>query len=233
MSDEELEKAMLYYLIYEQEDYVLDETDFAFERNKKIITTINKLKTEKQEISILSIQSKIKANSKQIIEYITSLSEHVYASTADSVYNQLINLSKKRKLLKIAQEIMIDTAETENIDIYIQDKIKEINKVAEMNEKEKTFLQQVIDVSEEIEKNSLEEPDYSLYTGITDLDKITCGLHKQELTIIGARPRCWKNNISITSSRIHSSKRSRNCNNKPRNVRITSYSKNVKQENKS
>lgn len=200
MSDEEIEKAMLYYLIYEQEEYVLDESDFAFERNKKIITAINKLKTEKEEISILSIQSKIKANSKQVIEYITSLSDHVYASTADSVYKQLINLSKKRKLLKIAQEIMIDTTETENIDIFIQDKIKEINKVAEMNEKEKTFLQQVIDVSEEIEKNSLEEPDYSLYTGITDLDKITCGLHKQELTIIGARPRCRKNNASITNS---------------------------------
>lgn len=228
MSDEEIEKAMLYYLIYEQEEYVLDESDFAFERNKKIITAINKLKTEKEEISILSIQSKIKANSKQVIEYITSLSEYVYASTADSVYKQLINLSKKRKLLKIAQEIMIDTAETENIDIFIQDKIKEINKVAEMNEKEKTFLQQVIDVSEEIEKNSLEEPDYSLYTGITDLDKITCGLHKQELTIIGARPRCRKNNASITNSRIYSTKRHRNCNNKPRNVRITSYSKNVK-----
>ena len=135
------------------------------------------------------------------------------------------------RVLRCRENDKLEVCDMDNNEYICE--IKEINKVAEMNEKEKTFLQQVIDVSEEIEKNSLEEPDYSLYTGITDLDKITCGLHKQELTIIGARPRCWKNNISITSSRIHSSKRSRNCNNKPGNVRITSYSKNVKQENKS
>lgn len=197
MSDEEIEKAMLYYLIYEQEDYVLDESDFAFDRNKKIITAINKLKAEKQEVSILSIQSKIRANSKQVIEYITSLSEHVYTTTADYIYNQLISLSKKRKLLKVSQEIITDIAETENIDIFIQDKIKEINKIAEINEKEKTFLQQVIDVSAEIERSSLEEPDYSLYTGITDLDKLMCGLHRQELTIIGARPGVGKTTLAL------------------------------------
>lgn len=197
MSDEEIEKAMLYYLIYEQEDYVLDESDFAFDRNKKIITAINKLKAEKQEISILSIQSKIRANSKQVIEYITSLSEHVYTTTADYIYNQVISLSKKRKLLKVSQEIITDIAETENIDIFIQDKIKEINKIAEINEKEKTFLQQVIDVSAEIERSSLEEPDYSLYTGITDLDKLMCGLHRQELTIIGARPGVGKTTLAL------------------------------------
>ena len=43
----------------------------------------------------------------------------------------------------------------------------------------------------QIEQNTLKGTDYSLYTGITDLDNITCGLHRQELTIIGARPRSW------------------------------------------
>ena len=32
--------------------------------------------------------------------------------------------------------------------------------------------------------------DYSLYTGISDLDDKILGLHNGELTIIGARPRC-------------------------------------------
>lgn len=35
MYDEELERAMLYYVIFEQEQYALDETDFINERNKK------------------------------------------------------------------------------------------------------------------------------------------------------------------------------------------------------
>lgn len=197
MSDEELEKAMLYYLIYEQEDYILDETDFAFERNKKIIKAINELKAEKKEISIISIQNKINANNKQVIEYITSLSEYVYATTAEAIYNQLLELSKKRKLLILMQQSISEILEAENIDIFIQDKIKQINKIAEINEKERTFLEQVVETSTEIEKNTLEKPDYSLYTGITDLDKMICGLHKQELTIIGARPGVGKTTLAL------------------------------------
>ena len=197
MSDEDLEKAMLYYLIYEQEDYVLDETDFAFERNKRIIKAINELKAEKKEISIISLQSRISANNKQVIEYLTSLSEYVYATTADYIYNQVIELSKKRKLMELLQKSITELMEVENIDIFMQDKIKQINKIAEINEKEQTFVEQVVETSTEIEKNTLQKPDYTLYTGITDLDKMICGLHKQELTIIGARPGVGKTTLAL------------------------------------
>lgn len=197
MSDEELEKAMLYYLIYEQEDYVLDETDFAFEKNKKIIKAINELKAEKKEISIISLQSKISANNKQVIEYLTSLSEYIYATTADYIYNQVIELSKKRKLMELLQKSITELMEAENIDIFMQDKIKQINKIAEINEKEQTFVEQVVETSTEIEKNTLQKPDYTLYTGITDLDKMICGLHRQELTIIGARPGVGKTTLAL------------------------------------
>lgn len=197
MSDEELEKAMLYYLIYEQEDYVLDETDFAFERNKRIIKAINELKAEKKEISIISLQSRISANNKQVIEYLTSLSEYVYATTADYIYNQVIELSKKRKLMELLQKSITELMEAENIDIFMQDKIKQINKIAEIDEKEQTFVEQVVETSTEIEKNTLQKPDYTLYTGITDLDKMICGLHKQELTIIGARPGVGKTTLAL------------------------------------
>lgn len=197
MSDEELEKAMLYYLIYEQEDYVLDETDFAFERNKRIIKAINESKAEKKEISIISLQSRISANNKQVIEYLTSLSEYVYATTADYIYNQVIELSKKRKLMELLQKSITELMEAENIDIFMQDKIKQINKIAEINEKEQTFVEQVVETSTEIEKNTLQKPDYTLYTGITDLDRMICGLHKQELTIIGARPGVGKTTLAL------------------------------------
>ena len=197
MSDEELEKAMLYYLIYEQEDYVLDETDFAFERNKRIIKAINELKAEKKEISIISLQSRISANNKQVIEYLTSLNEYVYATTADYIYNQVIELSKKRKLMTLLQKSITELMEAENIDIFMQDEIKQINKIAEINEKEQTFLEQVVETSTEIERNTLQKPDYTLYTGITDLDKMICGLHRQELTIIGARPGVGKTTLAL------------------------------------
>lgn len=197
MYDEELEKAMLYYLIFEQEDYLLDESDFVGERNKKIIKAINELKAEKQEISMFTVKAKIKENGKQVLDYITSLSEYIRTSNAESVYTQLMELSKKRKLLALMQEKIMDISDCENVDILAQEIVKEINNIEKINEKEKSFLEQVVETMEQIEKNTLERTDYSLYTGIQDLDQKTCGLHKQELTIIGARPGVGKTTLAL------------------------------------
>ncbi len=203
MYDDELEKAMLYYLIFEQEEYILDENDFVSERNKKIIKAINELKAEKKEISLLTIKSKIKGNKNQVLEYLASLGDYVRISSSEKIYNNLIQLSKKRKLLRILQNRTMEIAESENIDILAQEIIKQINEIEKINEHEQTFTEQIASTLEELEKNTREQKDYSLYTGLGDLDNLTCGLHKEELTIIGARPRNRKNNTSITNSRIY------------------------------
>lgn len=204
MWDEEIEKAMLYYVIFEKEDYLLDEEDFVNERNKKIIKAINELKAEKQEVSMMSIKSKIKANGKQVLDYLAVLGDYIRTTSAENIYARLIELSKKRKLLKLLEIEKENVTDCDNVDILAEKIIKEINKIEQINEKEKTFLQQVVDVMGQIEENTLKGTDYSLYTGITDLDNIMCGLHRQELTIIGARPRSGKDNTCIADSRVHS-----------------------------
>lgn len=200
MYDEDLEKAMIYYLIYEQEEYLLDENDFMAERNKRIIKAINELKAEKQEITMLSIKSKIKANSTQVLEYLSNLGQYVYGTNSDDIYNKIMEMSKKRKTLELLQKSIMEVTETDNIDISLEQVIKEIHKIQMVNEKEKTFVEQVVDTSMWLEKNSKQKTDYSLYTGMLDLDKIICGLHNEELTIIGARPRKRKNNICFANS---------------------------------
>lgn len=204
MWDEEIEKAMLYYIVFEKEDYLLDEEDFINERNKRIIRAINELKAEKKEITTMAIKTKIKANGKQVLDYLTTLAEYIRTTSAEEVYTRLIKMSKKRKLLKLLEAEKEEIIECEDIDILAEKIIKDINKIEQINEKEKTFMQQVVDVMGQIEENTLKGTDYSLYTGITDLDNIMCGLHKQELTIIGARPRRRKNNTCIADSRVHS-----------------------------
>lgn len=197
MYDEELEKAMLFYLIFENEEYLLDENDFVNDRNQKIIKAINELKAEKKDISMLSVKSKIKANSKQVLEYISSLGDYVRTSSSEDIYNQLIELSKKRKIFKILQEKTMDIADAESIDALAQDIIKQINSIEQINEKEKTFLEQVVNTATKMEEDSKNGTDYSLYTGITDLDNKICGLHRQELTIIGARPGIGKTTLAL------------------------------------
>ena len=106
-------------------------------------------------------------------------------------------MSKKRKVFELAQNILANVAEKENIDIYIQDCIDKLNNIEKINTKEKTFVEQIAETTNEIEKNYNNRNDYSLYTGIFDLDKLTCGLHNQELTIIGARPGMGKTTLTL------------------------------------
>ena len=206
MWDEEIEKAMLYYIVFEKEDYLLDEEDFVNERNKKIIKAINELKAEKQETSIMSIKSKIRANGKQVLDYLTSLGEYIRTTSAEEVYAKLIEMSKKRKLVKLLETEKQSIIDCENVDILAEKIVKEINKIEQINEKEKTFIEQVVNVMEQIEQNTLKGTDYSLYTGITDLDNIMCGLHKQELTIIGARPGVGKTTLALQIAEYIASK---------------------------
>ena len=198
MWDEEIEKAVLFYVIFESEDFILEEEDFVSSRNQKIVRAINDLKAEKEEVSMLNICSKIKAKREQVLTYLTSLGDYLRTSTPESVYKQLIKMSKKRKLLELLKDSQIRIInDEEDIDIFTQTLIQDINKIDNTEFEEKSFLMQVTETVEIIEKNMKNGVDYSLYTGITDLDKITCGLHNQELTIIGARPGVGKTTLGL------------------------------------
>lgn len=197
MYDEELEKAMLYYLIFENEDYLLDETDFVMERNKKIIRAINELKASKQEVSMISVKSKIKANSSQVLSYLATLCDYAIGTDGQKCYEQLMKLSRKRKIQSLINETSNKISEGEDIDILSQQLIKEINDLEKAEEKEKTFIEQVAETNRVIEDNYTNKKDYSLYTDMMDLDGLTCGLHKEELTIVGARPGMGKTTFAL------------------------------------
>lgn len=196
MYDEEIEKAMLYYVIYEQYECDLDKDDFVGNRNVKIINAINELKAKKDEISILSIQREIKANKAEVLSYLTTLNEFVYGTNADTVYNKLIDLSKKRKIIKILQDNLIATEETE-VDVLAENIISQINQIQARDDKQKDFSEQVAQTLGKIEDNYNQRNDYSLYTGIKDLDDKVLGLHNQEFTVLGARPGVGKTTMAL------------------------------------
>lgn len=199
MFDEELEKAMLYFMIFEQEEYSLDEKDFINPSNKKIINAINKLKAEKKEVSMIAIKSEIKTETEgsNVLNYLSSLSNYAFGANAHETYNKLIELSKKRRMFDLLKSKIEEIVESDNIDALSEEIIKDINKIEQVNEKEITFIEQVAETIKELENNMMQKSDYSLYTGMLDLDNLTCGLHKQELTIIGARPGVGKTTFAL------------------------------------
>ena len=191
MFDEEIEKAVLYYIIFEQEDLEIDEKDFVNDRNKKIAKAILELKTLKEEISLLTVQNKIKSsNQSDVLEYIASLGNNIYGSSIDILYKKLKDLRKQREVFELAIRIQQEIKDTENPDVFIEQQIQKFNIINQSATKDDSFVAQVAKASEDLEKKMTEKHDTSLYTGIFQLDDITSGLHKEELTVIGARPRC-------------------------------------------
>ena len=187
MQDEEIEKAMLYYLIFENYECELIDADFTTRLNKKIFKAIQNLKQAKEEITMLTVKNKL-TDEKNILSYLATLSENIYSTTAESVYKKLIQLTKKRQMQTLLNESVTKIKDAENIDIDIEKVIKELNKIEDREVKEESLKEQIIDTLDMIEKNMKNKNDYSLYTGMLDLDQLTCGLHNEELTIIGARP---------------------------------------------
>ena len=191
MFDEEIEKAVLYYIIFEQEDLEIDEKDFVNDRNKKIAKAILELKTLKEEISLLTVQNKIKSsNQSDVLEYIASLGNNIYGSSIDILYKKLKDLRKQREVFELAIRIQQEIKDTENPDVFIEQQIQKFNIINQSATKDDSVVAQVAKASEDLEKKMTEKHDTSLYTGIFQLDDITSGLHKEELTVIGARPRC-------------------------------------------
>lgn len=189
MYDEELEKIMLFHIIFNNYVCDLTEKDFVDSKNIAIIRAINKIKQGKQQINLINIQENIQRNNTKVLEYLSKLGDYGLGTEADDIYNKIVQLSQKRAIYNLLKEniatITIKTPE----EIYTE-LISETNKIMQRNEKEETFIEQISKTGEEIEKSYKNRNDYSLYTGISDLDDKILGLHNGELTIIGARPRC-------------------------------------------
>jgi len=230
MYDEELEKIMLFHIIFNNYVCDLTEKDFVDSKNVIIIKAINKLKKEKQDINLINIQEKIQRNNSKILEYLAKLGDYGIGTEADTIYNKIIQLSQKRAIYNLLKENIITVTERTPEETYT-DLIDKTNKIMQRAEKEETFIEQISKTGEEIEKNYKNRNDYSLYTGISVLDDKILGLHNGELTIIGARPRSRQNNFCITNSTKNSRKKEKSCNNKFRNERYTINTKtNIKKD---
>ena len=194
MYDEEVERAILFYIIFEQREFEFTEADFAIPMHKKLINAINKLKLEKKEISMITINEKLEEDA---IKYMAYLNTYIAGTDADALYESLKEYTKKRQIYFMANKIINEIKSVENVDIYIEKLIAHLQKIEFQTNKEESFVSQVVETAQTIEKNMRKKEDLSLYTGFFALDDLTDGLHNGELTVVGARPGVGKTTFAL------------------------------------
>ena len=206
MYDNEIEKAVLFHIIFNNEQFEVTDNDFVNIKHKQIINAINELKARKEEISILTIKNKINSSSNKITPYLAEIGDYVIGTNPQTAYKLLKDYTKKRQIMKLSQEIQSNILDEEDIEIYIEQIIQEMQKIEFQTQKDESFNNQVLKTMDNIEKNMIKTQDYSFYTGFFDLDNYTDGLHESEFTVIGARPAVGKTTFALQISEYIASK---------------------------
>jgi replicative DNA helicase len=180
---------------------ILKPSDFYEKRHAVIFDAMMTLYDQHKPIDLLTLTSELRAQ-KKLKEvggapYLTELSNFVPAASHAKAYADIVEKTSVRRRLidagcKIADKAYEDSANTDELIgdaerqlFEVSDKIIKSDYVA-MDE----LLANAFDRIEELHKNK--GALRGLKTGFSDLDKLTAGLQKGDLVIVGARPAMGK-----------------------------------------
>lgn len=174
----------------------LNKEDFLDEKCKALFNTMLQLKKRRQDITLSQLQSKTGVKVSEIID-ITNTVATTLSIDSDV---KLLKDRSNRRLLKQKAHLILKMAddETKEISEIKNDALREIQELEEVtNEEIVTLSEAMFETAELLEKRYKNKDDKGYYTGISSIDKFMGGLHRQELTTIGARPGVGKTMLGM------------------------------------
>jgi replicative DNA helicase len=213
----DIEKYIIGALILDKHDEIqkLREHDFFVPEHQLLYRVIAWMKEKNKPIDLLSVSD---FASKRIENAFVIAADCVNSVTTTAIFSshlrELKVYSTKRQILKQIQELETLVYESEHdlpedlkneaIEILAKVETPEIEiKVRELSDLMNDTLTEI-----ESQYNGTEEQ--KLLTGFKQLDNVTAGFHKQELTILAARPGIGKTALALNLL-INLSKRNNNC----------------------
>lgn len=216
----EAEKALLgAILIAKDKSIVIDEvnqiiksTDFYRKANQVIYLTILDLFNTRKDIDSITLTEKLTNTNHQLesvggIAYITDLSNCVPSAVNIKSYANIVRENAiKRELINAGQKIIQQAREADgDVDINLvldnaEKDILEIAKTANNTDRIVEPAEYIMNAFTEIEKRYNSSQDGKLFgldTGFSELNRMTGGLQKSDLIILGARPSMGKTAFAL------------------------------------
>lgn len=184
----------------------VDEDYFYVDRHKKIFNAIKELSEAKKPLDITTVTSKLSDNKHLTeiggVEYLTEILETVPTAANVEYYIEILeNNQIRRNVIEAGTDIVniayqtdlttnetLEEAERKIFQVLKNRKASDIKTIKEVLEK----------TQEHLERLSSNKSDVTgLSTGWPAIDRITSGLHPNELTIIAARPGIGKTALAL------------------------------------
>jgi replicative DNA helicase len=197
----EIEKSVLGCLLMDKQDYAikLSELDFMSEVNRAIFKAIRKLYDSKSVIDIITVSDSLDIDN--ALEIVADLNSYVPTpENIEHYINALKTYTMRREVIKAAIKAK-ELAESERFETAIElknDVMQAFDIPVYDGKKTDNSISAIMPaVLQDIEDRHNAKNEDKLFTGFYDLDKMTAGLHPEELTIIAARPGVGKTAYAI------------------------------------
>ena len=182
------------------------EEDFYLDSHKKIFNVLSELNSEGIPVDITIVTDRLESakelSSVGNIEYLVEIANFVpSAANVDYYINIVHEKSIRRKLIDAANEInnvsytadspvneILDQAESKIFSVVQKRKTSEFRNIQDVVFKTQSDLEKLSENKNEIT---------GLSTGFYEFDKVTSGLHENELIIIAARPGMGKTAFAL------------------------------------
>jgi replicative DNA helicase len=213
-NNQDIEKSVLGCLFMGKTDYIvkLKDMDFFGETTRLIYSTIRKLCDAKAPIDEITVADHIELDG--ILETLVGLS--TYVSTPENIEHYIKTLkayTMRREIIKasLKAKTIAENGDHETA-LEIKNDVLQLFDIETLdNTKQDNSLYSItLDAMKDIEDKYNSKQEDKLFTGFYDLDKVTAGLHPEELTIIAARPGVGKTAFSLQLM-LHLAKKGNKC----------------------
>jgi len=198
----EIEKAMIGCMLLGKTEYVnkLTEIDFSVACYQEALQAMRDLYNTKKAIDIISVADELPRIT-NIFNILSAATNDVPTEeNAGYYYRTLKEYSARRNVSKAAHTIieMAERYEYDNVASFKSDIMKLVDiPINDFQKKSFKFQDIINDTLQNIEDEYNKTDENRLMTGFYDLDKLTAGLHPEELTIIAARPGVGKTVMGV------------------------------------